>query len=518
MTRQPTFLSPDPQDSSAQYLEDLATGYWYSEMLFASVELGIFTIIGADGKLLDELAGSLDIGREELSRFLHALTTIGLIMKHGDKYCNTLLSNRYLVSGKLEYLGASILWRKELSQNWKTLASCLKSGGRIGCGEGVEAPAVRINRITRYTEAMACCAKVKAREMMSFFEGLDISGDMLDIGSGSGALASVFLNRFPLLRACLVDLPEVLEISRKIMQEEGLVTRTSFVPANILEVWPLGGTQFDIIMLSNIAHAFSEAELPHLLAQATAHLKQDGLLIIHDFFLDHFPSKAALFDLNMFINTYNGRVFRCVVVEGELTKAGLSHTGLIPLNTDTAVIIGARQPDILSRLRQDTKQLLMSRILRLGVSDCRLISAEKIYVSEWPELRCRFGCDHYGSPHCPPHAPQAENTRKAISGYRAALIVQGEPPTQDFQRIMLQAEREAFLLGFHRAFAYWAGPCSICKTCVDDKNCRNRKNARPSMEGAGIDVYETVRAAGLSLRTLADKTDFVKYFGLILLE
>lgn len=518
MTRHTTFFSPDPQDGSPQLLEDLATGYWYSEMLFASVELGIFTIIGENGKSLDELTGSLDMGLEELSRFLNALTTVGLIVKHGNKYCNTLLSNRYLVSGKQEYLGASILWRKELSQNWKTLASCLKSGGRTGFGEAVEDPVVRINRITRYTDAMACCAKVKTREMMSLFEGLDISGDMLDIGSGSGALASVFLNRFPLLTACLVDLPEVIEISKEIMQGEGLATRTSFVPANILGAWPLGGTQFDVIMLSNIVHAFSEAELPHLLAQATEHLKQEGLLIIHDFFLDHFPSKAALFDLNMFINTYNGRVFRSVVVEGELTKSGLSHTGLIPLNTDTAVIIGARQPDILSRLRQDPKQLLMSRILRLGVSDCRLISAEKIHVSEWPELKCRFGCDHYGSPHCPPHAPQAEHTRKAISGYCSALIIQGEPPTQDFQRMVLQAEREAFLIGFHRAFAYWAGPCSLCKICVDDKNCCNRKDARPSMEAAGIDVYETVRAAGLSLRTLADKTDFVKYFGLILLE
>ncbi len=521
MTRQTTFFLPDPQDSSPQYLEDLATGYWYSEMLFASVELGIFTLIGEDGKLPDELTGSLDMGREELSRFLYALSTIGLIMKQGDRYCNTLVSNRYLVSGKPEYLGASILWRKELSQNWKALVPSLKSGGRIGfgtgCGEVVEDLDMRMNRITRYTDAMASCAKVKAREMMSLFEGLDISGVMLDIGAGSGALASVFLNRFPSLTACLVDLPEVLEISKKRMQEAGFAARTSFVSANVLEAWPLGEARYDVIMLSNIVHAFSEAELPHLIAQATAHLKQEGLLIIHDFFLDHFLSKAALFDLNMFINTYNGRVFGSDVVEGELTKAGLTHTGLIPLHTDTAVIIGARHSDILSRLRQDVTQLLMSRILQFRFSDCRLISAEQINVSDWPELRCRFGCDHYGSPHCPPHAPRAEDTRKVISGYRAALVVQGEPPTQNFQRMVLQAEREAFLLGFHRAFAYWAGPCSLCKTCVDDKNC-NKKDARPSMEGAGIDVYETARTAGLTLRTLTDKTDFVKYIGLILLE
>lgn len=518
MTRQTTFFSPDPQDCSPQYLEDLATGYWRSEALFASVELGIFTVLGADGKTLGELADSLDIGRDELSRFLHALTAIGLIVKHGEKYCNTLLSGRYLVSGKKEYLGASILWRKELAQSWKMVVPCLKSGGRAGYGNDVEDPSVRANRITRYTEAMACCAKAKANEMLFLFEGLDISGEMLDIGSGSGALAAVFLNRFPSLSVSLVDLPEVLEISGKKMNEEGLETRTTLVSANILEAWPLEEKQFDIIMFSNIVHAFSGAELPHLLNQATARLKPKGLLIIHDFFLEHFPSKSALFDLNMFINTYNGRVFSSDEVMEGLAAQGLRHTGLIPLKTDTAVIVGASGPDILSRLRQDPVQLLMARTLRLGFSDCRLIHAKDILVSRWPVLKCRYGCDHYGSPHCPPSAPVAEDTSKVISGYRSALIVQGEPPSRDFQRMVLQAEREAFLLGFNRAFAYWAGPCSLCKTCAGDQNCHNKKDTRPSMEGAGIDVYETVRAAGLSLRTLTDKNDFVKYFGLILLE
>jgi hypothetical protein len=38
------------------------------------------------------------------------------------------------------------------------------------------------------------------------------------------------------------------------------------------------------------------------------------------------------------------------------------------------------------------------------------------------------------------------------------------------------------------------------------------------MEGAGIDVYETVRRAGLNLQILRDKGEFVRYFALLLLE
>jgi hypothetical protein len=38
------------------------------------------------------------------------------------------------------------------------------------------------------------------------------------------------------------------------------------------------------------------------------------------------------------------------------------------------------------------------------------------------------------------------------------------------------------------------------------------------MEGAGIDVFATARRAGLTLRTLREKGEYVRYFALLLLE
>lgn len=39
-----------------QYLEDLATGYWFSEVLFTAVELDIFTHIERGGKSVEEIS------------------------------------------------------------------------------------------------------------------------------------------------------------------------------------------------------------------------------------------------------------------------------------------------------------------------------------------------------------------------------------------------------------------------------------------------------------------------------
>jgi hypothetical protein len=88
----------------------------------------------------------------------------------------------------------------------------------------------------------------------------------------------------------------------------GLAERINCISANLLEQWPVGGSAYNLVIMSNIIHVYSEAEITFLLSQATRCLSEQGYLLIHDFFLQHSPVKAALFDLNMFIHTYNGKV------------------------------------------------------------------------------------------------------------------------------------------------------------------------------------------------------------------
>ncbi|BCV21980.1 phosphomethylpyrimidine synthase ThiC [Moorella sp. Hama-1] len=126
--------------------------------------------------------------------------------------------------------------------------------------------------------------------------------------------------------------------------------------------------------------------------------------------------------------------------------------------------------------------------------------------------------ENYGRPHCPPNSPPPEKTRAVLRDFSVALLLEGEPPARDFQRRVLAAEREAFKAGYYKAIAFWAGPCALCPSCSAADQCRHPRDARPSMEGSGIDVYETGRRAGHSFRTLQDRQNYVKYFALLLLE
>jgi len=514
----PPFLNYDPQASGPQYLEELATGYWFSQVLFTAVESGVFTLLAAGGKTAGEIAGVLGFDRHGTERFLHALCAMGLLASDGQFFFNTGVARDYLVKGGEKYQGDSILWRKYLAPRWESLGECLRAGGRVDFPPSREDPGRLADRTRRYLRAMDNVARVKVRDIISLFQGVSPPGEILDVGAGSGALAAGFLECFPGVRATLLDLPWVLDYSGELMREKGLGDRVTCCPANILEPWPVDKERFDLVILSNIIHAYSEREVPAILARASECLKPEGFLIIHDFFCEHYPEKAALTDLNMLINTYNGRVFSARWVREKLKSRDLCVTGLIPLKTDTAVIVAAVEEKNLEKLCLDPQSRLVAKIKALGFNRVSSIPVEAVHVPGWAELRCRFGCEYYGKPHCPPNSPTTEKTREILQDYDRALLLEGEPPTGIFQRRVLQAEREAFKAGYYKALAFWAGPCSLCETCAPEGLCRNTRDSRPSMEGAGIDVFETVRRAGLSLRTLDKRNGYVKYFALLLLE
>ncbi len=509
------------QTVGPQYLEDLATGYWFSEVLFTAVELEVFTLLESEGMTTAELAGTLDMPVSGLGRFLQALSAINLVVRDGERYFNTKLASDYLVPSKYGYQGDSILWRKGLKSGWQDLSECLKAGGRVNFPAEEEGQEQFARRIHKYINAMDNIAKTKVEEIFPFFEGLELKGQILDIGTGSGAIASGFLESFPSLSATLVDIQEVLNYTRVLMDNKGFGKRVSYIPINILEPWPLVKEGFDLVILSNIIHAYSEEEIPLILDRAAKCLKPGGFLIIHDFFPEHCSAKASLLDLNMFINTYNGRIFSGTWVKEQLAMSKLYTTELIPLATDTALIFAVKDEKILTSLRLDERTRLIARIKTMGFGQVLPIATETIQVADWTDLRCQYGCDRYGQGHCPPNSPTPQKTRDVLKDFSHALLLEGEPPGKRFQSRVLDAEREAFLAGFHKAFAYWAGPCVLCAPCavsVSNGVCRNTRDARPSMEGAGIDVYETVRRAGLNLQILRDKGEFVRYFALLLLE
>lgn len=164
-------------------------------------------------------------------------------------------------------------------------------------------------------------------------------------------------------------------------------------------------------------------------------------------------------------------------------------------------------------------EALRRRALELGAQTAKAVAPSSVVTAEWVRLKCQFGCSGYGqSLKCPPHSPPPATTRKALDEYRVAILLHLPGDWRTLQGAAAALEREAFLMGYHKAFAMVAGPCEQCETCQLTYPCEHATESRPSMEACGIDVYQTARNAGFPIEVVPDRGCTANFYGLVLVE
>lgn len=152
-----------------------------------------------------------------------------------------------------------------------------------------------------------------------------------------------------------------------------------------------------------------------------------------------------------------------------------------------------------------------------GATRAIVTSTSSIRVDPRVRLKCMIPrCPSYGrNLMCPPNLPAVKEFEEALARYSRVVMIQVEaaPATGGsitrpevhqgalrLHRAVSAVEKKAFEMGFVLAAGLIGGACRLCDTCVaadDGKACRHPFEARPSMEGMGIDVIRTVRELGL---------------------
>ena len=115
------FKKSDPAYLNFQYLEDLSTAYWYSEILFAAIELKLFMFIAQGVESIESLAETTGCGEKKLKRFLGVLERLNLVYRQDTKFYNSQIAEIYLVPGKSTYMGDFFLYRSYMKPNWETI-------------------------------------------------------------------------------------------------------------------------------------------------------------------------------------------------------------------------------------------------------------------------------------------------------------------------------------------------------------------------------------------------------------
>jgi len=175
------------------------------------------------------------------------------------------------------------------------------------------------------------------------------------------------------------------------------------------------------------------------------------------------------------------------------------------------------------------KEKIESILSEQGFLDYSWIKPQEIIVSQWVRVKCTFGCSDYGLGACPPNTPTVDECRRFFSEYNVGLIIRltkfadKDSYPSDWSRNMtkklLEIERQLFLQGNQKAFLLNQTCCDICKDCSADRtNCKDKRKSRPSPEAFAVDVFQTVRNAGMDMNVLTENPTEMHRIAILLIN
>jgi len=137
-----------------------------------------------------------------------------------------------------------------------------------------------------FTELMNCRGLAFGQAMANQLTAhLGDRTKLLDVGGGSGIYAATMVSAHPQLTGTVIEQAPVDAIARSEIAEHDLSDRIKVTTADMFkDAWP---ADTDVVLLSNVLHDWDFPEVKLLLQKAADTLQKDGLLIIHEAFLNN---------------------------------------------------------------------------------------------------------------------------------------------------------------------------------------------------------------------------------------
>jgi ubiquinone/menaquinone biosynthesis C-methylase UbiE len=313
-----------PEDLAG--LRKLYLGFVSSRVILTANNLGIFENLKKASPAA-AVAGKLKIDPRATEILLDALTGIGLIIKNRNgRYRNASVSNRYLLKGARLYQGDIVRHASTMWENFSALDEVVRTGR----------PARRGFDHESFVMGMHNLAVLRAESLIRA-TGLKGVKTMLDLGGGPGTNAIAMTKHG--VKAAVFDRPETIKIAKKVVHREG-VKGIRFI-AGDFHIDGIG-SGYDLILLSQIFHAYSSEENIALLRKCNKALIRSGRVAVQEFPINEMrtaPAHSALFSVNMLVGTEKGRCYSPKEMKQWLEETGFKNIQIKDL-PETVLIIG----------------------------------------------------------------------------------------------------------------------------------------------------------------------------------
>lgn len=318
-------------------IRNLANSFQQSRVLLTAIELEIFTVLDKHMMHSDDVAKLINCNERAVNRLMNALVALGFLRKVHGKYYNNETAAKYLVKGKPDYMG-NLHHTNNLWGSWSMLTESVKSGGSVF--------QKTISRKEDWRENFIAAMHYRAqREAKIISLMLDFSNvnKMLDIGGGSGAFTYEFLSTNENVKGVILDLPEIIPITKKYAAKYELTKRVEFIEGDYLDC--SFGKGYDLILLSAIVHINSFEQNKELITKCAESLNPGGQIIIRDFIMNDDrtgPLGGALFSLNMLVGTECGDTYTENEMRDWFINAGINKVIRKDTSFGSNILIGIK--------------------------------------------------------------------------------------------------------------------------------------------------------------------------------
>jgi SAM-dependent methyltransferase len=311
-------------------INSLARGFMDSQALFAANAAGIFSLLEQPHSA-EEVAVHAGWDKRATRILLEALIALGLVVKTGAKYHNSQISSTCLVPGHPGYQGNIVEHIRHTASGWFQIEKSLKTGVAAESDRGERSS----DELRSFILGMQDIARFSAKEILAALN-LSPYRHMLDLGGGPATYSISFLDAYPLMKATLFDMPNVIPIAKEQAQEAKMIGRMSFIPGNMLV--DSYGSGYDLILLSNLIHSFSPENNATIVRKCYEALDPGGLFIIKDFITDNDrtgPAFSLMFALHMLVLTGEGDTYSFAQIQEWTRAAGFEDYRALDLTPQT---------------------------------------------------------------------------------------------------------------------------------------------------------------------------------------
>jgi len=327
---------------SPALLMQIGLAYRSSAVLFAAVNLDVFTILSSGPKTVQELATLCHARVSAMQLLLNACLVEGLLVAEGDRYANSDIAAAYLARTSPAFSANGFKYAENLYPAWGRLTDLLRDGK-----PPMPAP-VMLGENKEVTRAFVMVMHERARGIGSILPYLDVSGrkHLLDVGGGPGTYSVALVEKTPGLRATVLDVPGVVDVAQELVNASGYADRVTLVRGDYLK--SDFGTGFDAALLSGMMHRESPDSCRLLLRKTFAALDPGGVAIVSDVFFDdaskRTPPFTVYFALNMMLTSDEGAAHAKTEMADWMREAGFIDIAVreLPQPNPHALVTGRK--------------------------------------------------------------------------------------------------------------------------------------------------------------------------------